>query len=198
MLVGKVLGEPEGALGAGDDGELEEGVGVLQEPGDHPVAALVVGDRPPGLLGYELGLPLHSPDYPLGRRLEVGYRYELPVAPRRYYGRLVAYILNIGPAEARSERGQPAGVLLVLDAGLEDEGTQVDFEDLGPSLEVREVDVDEPVEPARTGEGLVQNLLLVGCCEHDHVGLVVEAVHLHQQLVQSCVPFIVASAEAAS
>lgn len=73
VLVGEVLCEPEGAFGAGDDGELEEGVGVLEEPGDHPVAALVVGDRPPGLLGYELGLPLDSPDYPLGRRLKVDY-----------------------------------------------------------------------------------------------------------------------------
>ena len=171
---------------------------MFQEPGDHPVPALVVGDRPPCLLGDELGLPLYPPDYPLGRRLEVSYRNELLVDPRRYDCRLVAHVLYVCPAEARSQGGQSAGVFLVLDAGLQHEGAQVDFEYLCPALEVREVDVDESVEPARAGEGLIQHFLLVGCCEHDHVCLVVEAVHLHQQLVQSSVPFVVASAKAAS
>ena len=52
------------------------------------------------------------------------------------------------------------------------------------------------VEPAGPEQGRIQNVGTVGGCNDDQVGVIVEAVHLHQQLVQGLLALIVATAHA--
>ena len=71
LLLGQVLRIPQ-TLAPGDDGDLEEGVGVLQEPADHRVAGFVVGHRLLLLRLEHVGLLFqtgnHTLDGSLGKR----------------------------------------------------------------------------------------------------------------------------------
>ena len=69
----------------------------------------------------------------------------------------------------------------------------MDLEDLSPPLEIGEVDFNEAVESARPSEGGIQDFFLVGCGEDDDVGVRIESIHLHEQLVQSSVSFVIAA-----
>ena len=48
-----------------------------------------------------------------------------------------------------------------------------------PAFEVRELDIDEAIEPTRSREGWIKDFLLVGSCKNDNACIVVEPIHLH-------------------
>ena len=62
---------------------------------------------------------------------------------------------------------------------------ETNLEYAGTPLDIRGGHVNLPVKASRTQEGLIKNVHAVGGGQHDHIrGARVEAVHLHQQLVQ--------------
>lgn len=111
VLVDEVLGEPEGTLGPGDDGHLEERVSALQEPGHYGMPALVVGYGFPLLHGDE-ALSLDAADDSFRGQLEVDHLDYLFAMPGRKDCSLVAQVGNLGPAEAWCQRCESAGVVL--------------------------------------------------------------------------------------
>ena len=72
----------------------------------------------------------------------------------------------------------------------------VHLEDLEPAPEVGGVDGDLPVEAARPQQRRVEHVGPVGRGDQDHAAAYVEAVHLHQQLVQRLLALVVAAAHA--
>ena len=72
----------------------------------------------------------------------------------------------------------------------------VDLQDLVAADHVRRFHADLAVEAARTQQCRVQDVGAVGGGDQDDVGLDVEAVHFHQQLVEGLLAFVVAAADA--
>src|SRR5699024_4870257 len=71
----------------------------------------------------------------------------------------------------------------------------VNLQDLLTALYVGVADHDLTVKPARTQQGRVQDIPAVGGGDDDDAFVVAETVHLHQQLVQGLLPFIVSTAQ---
>mmetsp|Transcript_52523 Transcript_52523/g.137703 ORF Transcript_52523/g.137703 Transcript_52523/m.137703 type:complete len:564 (+) Transcript_52523:392-2083(+) len=194
-LFGQELVVPEGRGAAGDDGDLEQRVGVLEEPAADGVAGLVVGHRPALLRAEDLALLLDAADDALDRRLKVPNVHFGLVAARRDQRRLVADVGDVRPREARRERRHAARNLLHVVRQLD--VLEMHHVDLQAALDVGLVDADLAVEAARAQQGGVEDVHPVGAREDDDARERVEAVHLHQQLVQRVLPLVVAATEAA-
>ena len=167
------------ARSAGDDGDIVYGVGVLQELADHGVAALVISREFPGALAHDLALflrpHLHLADGLLNlvrgdEALAVGHGHER---------RLVEQVFEIRAGEARGASCDGVEVH-VIGQGL---ALGVDAQYGLAAADVRQTDIDTPVEAARAGQGVVEDVVAVRS-RHDYDALVVgKAVHLNEQLV---------------
>ena len=73
---------------------------------------------------------------------------------------------------------------------------RVDLEDLRAALAVGPVDGDLAVEAAGAQQGGIEDVGPVGGRDHDDVVLGLEAVHLHEELVERLLALVVAAAEA--
>mmetsp|Transcript_30476 Transcript_30476/g.81987 ORF Transcript_30476/g.81987 Transcript_30476/m.81987 type:complete len:351 (-) Transcript_30476:793-1845(-) len=115
--------------------------------------------------------------------------------PCSMQGSFVAHVGNVGAREARRERGHLSrGLIAVLG---ELDLAEVLEEDVTAPHDVRQVDEDLAVKAARPHEGVVQDVRPVGRCEDDDARRGVEAVHLHEELVERVLTLVVASREAA-
>ena len=63
-------------------------------------------------------------------------------------------------------------------------------------LDVRPVQHDAPVKPARPQQRGIQDVRAICGSHHDHVRIGIEAVHLDQNLVQRLFPLVVGTAQA--
>ena len=66
-------------------------------------------------------------------------------------------------------------------------------EDLFPSVHGRSVDRDVSVKATRSHQSTVQCIRSVGAGKHDNLFSRIETIHLSQDLIQSCFPFIIAT-----
>ena len=74
----------------------------------------------------------------------------------------------------------------------------MDLQNLLTALYIRGVDLDLPVKTSGSQQGRIQNIRPVGGGKDDNALGMAEAIHLHQQLVQGLLLFIVAAAETCS
>ena len=72
----------------------------------------------------------------------------------------------------------------------------VHLEDLAAAVEVGPVDHDLAVEPTGAQQRGIEDVGTVRRREQDHAGALVEAVHLHEQLVERLLALVVTPAEA--
>ena len=124
--------------------------------------------------------------------IDILHRNHGTVVPGRHNGRLVEQIAQIRTGEAGSSPGhstQVYGVIHLFVLGM-------DLEDLLTSLYIRAIHLDLPVKPAGTQQCRIQNVRPVGGCQNNNAFCVAEAVHLHQQLIQRLLLFVVAAAQA--
>ena len=131
-------------------------------------------------------------DEPIDRLFELVHADRRLVAPGRQQRGLVDEVLEIGAGEA----GGPAGEHGEVDVGCERDVTRVHGEDLDPPVDVGSVDHDLPVEAARAEERGVEDVGAVRRREDDHAARRVEAVHLHQQLVERLLTLVVPATDA--
>jgi len=97
--------------------------------------------------------------------------------------RLVANVGDVGAREAWRQCSHFARHLVLVQVGFQ--ALQVDFEDGGASLDVRQANINLSVEAARSEEGGIQHVNSVGRRHDNHIRLGTEAVHFDEQLVQS-------------
>ena len=83
-----------------------------------------------------------------------------------------------------------------LDIGGEGDLRGVDLENALASLDIGRVDHDPAVEATRTQQRGIEDIGPVGGGDEDHAVVGLEAVHLHQQLVEGLFAFVVSAAEA--
>ncbi len=159
---------------------------------DHRVAHLVVGGHEALLLPHHAGLLLRTRDHPHDALFELGLGdLALVVAGGEERG----LVHEVGEVRAR-EPGGLAGQVVDVDLLRQRLAASVDLEDLRPSLPVRTVHDDLPVEPARPQQRGVEDVRPVRGGDQDDVVLHLEPVHLDQQLVQRLLALVVTAAEA--
>ena len=95
----------------------------------------------------------------------------------------------VKPGRAPCEDGQ-------VDVGPERDATRVHLQHREPAVDVGTVDHDLAVEPSGTQERRIEDVRAVRRRQHDHAARGVEAVHLHQELVERLLTFVVPTADA--
>ena len=193
-MVVVVLGQGDGVArrhAAGDDADLVHAVAVFEHLGDDGVPRLVVGGYALVAFGDHAALLGGTRDDLVDRLGDILHVDELAVGAGGKYRRFVEQILDI---RAREPRGEPRQALEV-DVGSERLVAAVHLEDLFASLDIGNIDIDLPVEPARSHESGVEDIRAVGRRHDDYAVAGLEAVHLNEQLVERLFALVVAAAQ---
>ncbi len=190
LLEGQLLGHAQ-RQSRRQDGDLVDGVGVLEHVGEHGVAALVEGDA------LFLGLRQHQALASLSHEHAVAGGFEVLLvdlvrtAPNGVEGGLVHQVGQIGAAHARGAPCHELEVDAVADALV----LAVDLQDGQALFEVGEGDDDLAVETAGPEQRGVEDVGAVGGGDDDDPFGRVEAVHLVEHLVEGLFPLVVAAAQ---
>ena len=159
---------------------------------DQGVAALVVRDGVLRLFVQHAALALGPGDDALHGLGHFLLRDDLLAATRGEQRRLVHEVGQVGTREARRELGH----LRQVDVAADGLVLRVHLQDLLAALHVGRVHHDLAVEAAGAQQRRVQNVGAVRSGDQHHRVVALEAVHLHQQLVQRLFALVVAAAEA--
>ena len=142
------------------------------------------------LLVHQPAALLRSGDDPVDGLVQVLVGDHPGVLPSGEQGRLVQHVGQVGAGES----GRTPGHALQVDVGSHRLALGMHLEDREPAPEIGGIDGDLPVEPAGPQQRRVQDVGPVGRRDQDHPAAYVEAVHLHQQLVQGLLTLVVAAA----
>jgi len=184
---GELHGVAEGRPAAGHDGDLVDRVGVLAEGRHHRVPALVDRHAPLVLFGEAAAAALGARHHALHGLLQVARLHPGVALARRQQGRLVHHVGQVRAGHAGGGAGHPLEVRIRrqrLAPG-------VDAQDGQAAVEVGRVEQHLAVEAPGAQQRSVQDLRPVGGREHDHAGVGLEAVHLHEELVQRLLALLV-------
>jgi hypothetical protein len=151
----------------------------------------MIGDCLSGLGSYQLRFFLDTAYNTLSGHLKVNNRDMLFAAPSCYDCSLVAYILDVGPTKARSQCCQSTSILIQLNIFVKNQRLQVHLEDLRPAFQIRQFNIDQAIKPTRPGESWVKHFFLVGGSKDDNIGAIIEAIHFHKQLIESCITLVI-------
>src|SRR5450756_1269359 len=156
------------------------------------MSGFMVGDTPALVVADDSRLLLRSSDDLVDGFLDLFHR-DIRLAPADGKQRaLVQQVLQIGSCKA----GGLLGNRDKHDVNRKRLVRSVHLEDLLPSLGIRKVDDNAPIEAARTQQSRVENVRPVRGRKDDDALVRVKAVHLDEQLVQGLLTFIVAAADA--
>ena len=167
-------------------------VRALEVVADERVPHLVVGGDLPLLLREQARLLLGAGDHAHDPFLELVLADRLLAAARREQRRLVDDVREVGAGESGRLRREDVEVELLA----ERLALRVDLEDVAAALAVGPVDDDLAVEAARAQQRRVEDVGAVRRRDQDHVVLLLEAVHLDEELVQRLLALVVAAAHA--
>ena len=156
------------------------------------MAALVVGNRPPLVLGDDAALALGAGDDALHGLLDLFLRDLLFAAAGCQKRSFVHEVGKVGTRKAGREardarKVDVIGKRLVL---------CVHGKDFLAPTHVGTVDRDLAVKTPRTQKRWVEDVGAVGCRDENRCALVFEAIHLNQQLVQSLFALVMPATEA--
>ncbi len=156
------------------------------------MAGLVIGGQLLLFFRHDHGLALGAHHDLVARILELLSGDDALAASRREQRRFVDEVHQIGAREA----GRAARDHLEVDVGRERHLADVDAQDLLAADEVGVRDHDLAVETARAQQRGIEHVGPVGRGDDDDAFVLLEAVHLDQQLVQRLLALVVAAAEA--
>ena len=166
-------------LAARDDRNLVDGVGVLEQVPHERVPGLVVGDGAFLGVGHDAALSLRAGDNALHGLLHLVGRDRGLVAPRGQKRRLIEQIRQIGAGKAAGERCD-APKIHGLVHGL---ALGVHLENLLAPVQIGAVHNHLAVEAPGTQQGRVEDVGAVRGRNYDDRLVLLEAVHLDEQLV---------------
>ena len=160
----------------------------------HRVPGLVNGSGPKIPAGLDMAvLGRTGNDFHQGL-VDVLHVNDRPVIPGGHNGRFIQQVAQIRSGKAGGGPGNGAqayGIVQLFILG-------VNPEDLLPALHIRAVYLNLAVKPAGTQQRGIQNIRTVGGCQNNNALGMAKPIHLHQQLVQSLLLFIMAAAQARS
>ena len=191
LLRREVGGDAQGAA-ARDDRDLVHRIGARHQPGHQRVARLVVGGVAAFLLGHHQALAFHAEhDLVLGV-LEILHGDLLAIAAGREQRRLVHHVRQVRSRQAGGGAGDLGQVHVFGDRDV----AAMDAEDPLAAAHIGPIHHDLPVESAGPQQRGIEHVGPIGGGDDDHALVGVEAVHLHQQLVQGLLALVVSASQA--
>ena len=180
------------SLAAGDDADLLDRVGVGEHVAHKRVARLVVGDGLALGVGHNAALARRAGDATLHRLGDLVHADALMAAAGGEKGALVHEVAQVGAGEAGRELSDAGKV----DVGREGLVARVDAQDGLAALHVGTVHRDLAVEAAGAQKSRVKDVGAVRGGHEDDALMLLEAVHLNEQLVQGLLALVVTAAHA--
>jgi len=169
-----------------------DGVGIGQQRGQQGVPRFVVGGDFLLLLVDDERSPLLAhQDLVLGH-LKIAHHDALATVARSVQGGLVDQVGQLRAGESRRAAGDDLQVHVGADGDL----AGVHPQDAQPAADVGQVDDDLAVEPAGPEQRRIEHIGPVGGGDEDNPFVGLEAVHLHQELVQGLLALVVAATQA--
>ena len=179
-------------LATAHDRDLVHRVGVLEHVADKRVAALVEGDDAALLLGDHAALALGARDDALHGLLDLVLADLLLVPARSEKGRLVHEVGEVRSGEARRDFGDRGKVHRALEGFV----AGVNAQDLLAPLDVGPVHGHAAVKATGAEKRRIEDVGAVCRRNEDDGRVVLEAVHLDQQLIQGLLALVVPAAQA--
>mmetsp|Transcript_8485 Transcript_8485/g.19006 ORF Transcript_8485/g.19006 Transcript_8485/m.19006 type:complete len:301 (-) Transcript_8485:1459-2361(-) len=158
----QVLSKAQSPTGARLDGDLQQGIRMLQEPACDCMTRFVNCHGSLVIFAHQAVVLGQSSDDPLRGPFEIlhGHRGRRPA--RGKDRGLIANIGNVSPSESWSQSRHPLSHILLLQACLQGQGFQVNHVDLLPLSHVRPVDRNLSVKTSRPQQRVVQDIHAVG------------------------------------
>ncbi len=175
---------------AGDDRHLLHRVGVFDGCGDERMPAFVIRGDLFFFLRDDAALALRAHDHFLGGLKELGLSDRFLVVPRGGDGCLIHQVREVGAGETRRARGDAVEVHVLFECL----AFRMDLEDRLAVVHVGEIEDDAAVEAAGPEERRVKDIRAVRGGKDDHARVAIEAVHLHEDLVQCLLALVTAAA----
>ena len=179
-------------LPTGDDSDLVHTGVVLAVEARHRMACLVVGGELFLLRGDHAALLLGACHHLHGGFLDILHGNGLAVAAGSQQRGLVDKVLQVCTGKTGGALGDDLQGYIRCQRLV----SGMDFQDLLAALDVRQAHIDLAVKAAGAQQRLIQNIGTVGGRHNDDAIVGFKAIHLHQQLVQSLLAFIVSAAQA--
>src|SRR3954447_17658607 len=192
LVLGRQRDRVAERLPARDHGDLVHRVGVLEVVGDDRVAHLVERGDPALLLAHHAGLLLRPRDHAHDALFELQVVDLALALAGRQQGGLVHQVREVGTRQAGRLRGE----VVEVDVLRERLAARVHLEDLRAALAVGAVDHDLAGEAAPAQQRGVEDVGAVRGGDQDDVVLHLEAVHLHEELVERLLALVVTAAQA--
>ena len=153
------------------------------------MASLMEGNGALLLGRHHLGLLLQSADDSVHCIEEVLPANSLSLPSCSDESRLIANVGDVCAREARSLAGEEVDIHRVIHF----DGFQVDDENLLSLIEVRQVNMNLPIETSGTQQGGVEHIGTVGGSHDDDTAVGAESIHFGKQCVERVLPLIVAA-----
>jgi hypothetical protein len=166
-------------------------IALFEQTADDGMARLVVGGVFFLFLRHHDRLALRSDHHAVDRLVAVVHLDDRFIAPRREQRGLVEQILQIGAGES----GRAFRKRLEQDFLAQRLVARMHFQDLLPAFDVRAIDHDLAIETAGPQQGRVEHVGAVRRRDQDHAGVLIEAVHLHEQLIERLLALVMAAAQ---
>ena len=176
---------------ARDDGDLLHVVVVLTQLCKNRMARLMVGGRLLIGLGDDAALLLRAHRDLVDAFIELEIADELLSCTRRQNRGLVEEIRKVCAREAARHARENLEVYV----GRKRLIARMDLQNLFTTLNIWQIDIDLTVKSARTEKGVIENVCTVGGRHDDDPFVGLKAVHLHEDLVQGLLAFIVSATE---
>ncbi len=176
---------------ARDDRDLVHRIRFGDHPGDEHVADLVIGRDLLLLFRDDQALPLHPHHHLVFCLFEVAHRDGLVVLPGREKCRFVHEVGEIGAGKSGCSLGEGLELHIVGQRDV----LRVHAQNAFASLHIRPVDDHLAVESSGTHQRRVKHVGPVRGRDDDHAAVLLEAVHLHEELVERLLPLVVSAAE---
>ena len=184
------LGEPE-RHPARNDRHLVHRIRVLAQHRDQRVARLVIGGHALVLFAHDHAAAFCAEqDLVLGR-LEVEARDAIRVATGGEQRRLVDQVLQVRAREARRATCDHVEV----DVLCQRHAPRVDLQDREAAAQIGSRYHDAPIETSRAQQRGIEHVRSIRRGDQDHAVVALEAVHLHEQLVERLLALVVTAAE---
>ena len=160
--------------------------------GHHGVAGLMEGGGAPLLFGQDHAFALHSHHHLILGFLDVLHRNFVFILPGGQERGLIDQVGQVSPHQPGGSASQDVQVYVFIQRHV----LGVYFEDPFPTPPTRDINHDLTVEPAGPQQGLIQDVRAIGGRQQDHTGVVIEAIHFHQQLIQGLFTLVMPTAHA--
>mmetsp|Transcript_17410 Transcript_17410/g.28907 ORF Transcript_17410/g.28907 Transcript_17410/m.28907 type:complete len:326 (-) Transcript_17410:173-1150(-) len=161
---------------------------MLQKPSCNSVTSLVVGNDRSLFLAHNL-VGFQTTNDAINRGVKICHLYRISLATSCNNRCFIANIGNVRSSKAWCQSSQATSNVLTI--SLKGNSPEMNQKDFFASLQVRLINLNGTIKATWSSERLIQDIGTICTCQHHYSGTRRKSIHLHQQLIQSILTFVV-------